>query len=41
MLIGPFLFHTYLILCETKPFILKMHGSLYIGDCEPLDLKKT
>jgi len=40
LLIGSFLFQTSLIVCETKPFIIKIHGNPYIDDCEALDLKK-
>jgi hypothetical protein len=29
------------MLCETKPFILKMHGKSYIDDYEDMLLKKT
>jgi hypothetical protein len=29
------------MLCETEPFILKMHGKSYIDDYEGILLKKT
>jgi len=36
-----FKYKTSLIICATKPFILKMHGNMYIDDYEGLVLKRT
>jgi hypothetical protein len=41
LLIGSFMFQMSFIVCETNPFIIKIHGSPYIVDCEALDLKKN